>query len=822
MFELTDGREALYQWDTGRTINVDGSCTQLHFSNVGYGVSVDVDVDTATNTAKIPDALLTVHGLLYVYGFIGNSGNGYTKVAQVFDVKPRPKPADYVYTEDELKTYEELEAKIQEIDGQIANLQSNFTEQITNTQNELSGQITDVQTNLSAQVENVHTELSGQISSAKSELENIRVAADGTTYETAGEAVRAQVSGLNDALTEKTDELKGDLDELTSSTYYFTRYQNFASNVWGKQFTCNYNNFASIDLPSGTYAVYLMIKAESQNNHFRIKYTYNDTTYYADFFSANVDDTIVVLNKTITVNSYSTIIFEIDGANFTFVAEKFYIVDSVAKNLIENGNNRLYVERITDNLLNEVVKNCVTNLAYSGSYPLDYTITNANGVKIGEITNIDSIIESKKLFVYPNFESYSGSSIMVNLIAHKSGGNTLFMMGSTVRVLKGLDRAYFDLSDRDLSEVVRFSIYIKDYASQFPANFRLSYLVCSAYDIDLYTIQQSGNQKIYISDKYVSKSTNKIYMIGDSIANQIAGMIKKYSDIYGGEFNNLCYGGETVQDSLFRANIVPYYCLPCVIPSSGSVTVRFASKLYLKETYNSDTGEASVTNGYVTSYGYTSNSDAVYNCSINGIKGTIKFTRNGTTNALFTRNESGEAITLNTAVPIVIERDLSNCPIICFMGTNLGWDSRFFVSNNEDTQATKSDADNLVRMYKLIKSKANTKCLFLGFYLGSNFTQTGDADRNKNWWEYFEHEMERTFGNEYFSVRRYLMSGGYKNAGLTLAETDISRIANGVFPIDTCTEDGTHLNVTCAKHIANKVLERIKELGIIIDYSAIN
>lgn len=218
MFELTDGREALYQWDTGRMINVADECTQLHFSSVEYGVSVDVDVDAETNTAKIPDALLTVHGLLYVYGFIGSSGNGYTKVSQTFDVKPRPKPADYVYTADELKTYEELETKIQEIDGQIANLQTEFAEQITNTQNELSGQISDVKTNLSAQVENVHTELSEQISSAKSELEDIRTAADGTTYETAGEAVRAQVNEIKGDLVTKADnvEFKALLNELNA------------------------------------------------------------------------------------------------------------------------------------------------------------------------------------------------------------------------------------------------------------------------------------------------------------------------------------------------------------------------------------------------------------------------------------------------------------------------------------------------------------------------------------------------------------------------------------------------------------------------------
>lgn len=49
------------------------------------------------------------------------------------------------------------------------------------------------------------------------ELVDIRVATDGTTYKTAGEAVRAQVSGLNDALIKKTDELKGDLENYTKN-----------------------------------------------------------------------------------------------------------------------------------------------------------------------------------------------------------------------------------------------------------------------------------------------------------------------------------------------------------------------------------------------------------------------------------------------------------------------------------------------------------------------------------------------------------------------------------------------------------------------------
>lgn len=61
---------------------------------------------------------------------------------------------------------------------------------------------------LKEDIENIKS----NINNINTDVSDIRTAADGTTYETAGEAVRAQVSGLNDALIEKTDELKSDLD----------------------------------------------------------------------------------------------------------------------------------------------------------------------------------------------------------------------------------------------------------------------------------------------------------------------------------------------------------------------------------------------------------------------------------------------------------------------------------------------------------------------------------------------------------------------------------------------------------------------------------
>ena len=37
MLTLNDGRTELWQWDTGRTLDVDADCSQVHFSNKVFG-----------------------------------------------------------------------------------------------------------------------------------------------------------------------------------------------------------------------------------------------------------------------------------------------------------------------------------------------------------------------------------------------------------------------------------------------------------------------------------------------------------------------------------------------------------------------------------------------------------------------------------------------------------------------------------------------------------------------------------------------------------------------------------------------------------------
>lgn len=104
MLILNDGRKELYQWDTGRTATVDIQCDIVHFSCLEYGNSPAVKVKGGI--VEIPNDLLMLGADIKAWAFVIDSEGGYTKEEQVLNVKKRPKPSDYVYTQTEVVTIE--------------------------------------------------------------------------------------------------------------------------------------------------------------------------------------------------------------------------------------------------------------------------------------------------------------------------------------------------------------------------------------------------------------------------------------------------------------------------------------------------------------------------------------------------------------------------------------------------------------------------------------------------------------------------------------------------------------------------------------------
>ena len=113
MLTLNDGRDELWQWDTGRTLTVDPDCSQVHFRKNVFDRSIDVDV--VDGVAIIPDVLLQTDKDLIVWAFSGTAENGFTKISKTFKVNRRNKPADYVFTPVEQTTIDEIAAIAQSV-----------------------------------------------------------------------------------------------------------------------------------------------------------------------------------------------------------------------------------------------------------------------------------------------------------------------------------------------------------------------------------------------------------------------------------------------------------------------------------------------------------------------------------------------------------------------------------------------------------------------------------------------------------------------------------------------------------------------------------
>ena len=129
MLELI-GVDGLTQWDVGRQINVDKDVDMVHFSNRPYGYSKNVKV--TDGVADVPDMFLTSCAPLRVWAYVGDFEKGYTKIEKIYEVKPKNRPEDYIYTPEEVKTWEKLQSEI----GDLSDLETEAKENLVAAINE--------------------------------------------------------------------------------------------------------------------------------------------------------------------------------------------------------------------------------------------------------------------------------------------------------------------------------------------------------------------------------------------------------------------------------------------------------------------------------------------------------------------------------------------------------------------------------------------------------------------------------------------------------------------------------------------------------------
>jgi len=119
MFSIPSGAEAFRQWDLGQRLAVaDGSYRQVHFSNADTQQALVCEVfeEDGQYFVNVPNILLQQPHVLQAYGYAAAGNSGRTVWAQEIPVIPRQKPADYVYTETEVKSFEMLESRVEKLE----------------------------------------------------------------------------------------------------------------------------------------------------------------------------------------------------------------------------------------------------------------------------------------------------------------------------------------------------------------------------------------------------------------------------------------------------------------------------------------------------------------------------------------------------------------------------------------------------------------------------------------------------------------------------------------------------------------------------------
>lgn len=130
MFRLENGRKELFQWDSNqRLIIEDNSINEVHYCNNtdSYSLVTEVYEENGKRYSDIPNILLQDNWNINIYAF----DKDYTKHYKIYRVNARTKPADYIYTETEVKTWEKIVKYNEELTATIGDIEAAIDKIIT-------------------------------------------------------------------------------------------------------------------------------------------------------------------------------------------------------------------------------------------------------------------------------------------------------------------------------------------------------------------------------------------------------------------------------------------------------------------------------------------------------------------------------------------------------------------------------------------------------------------------------------------------------------------------------------------------------------------
>lgn len=118
--QILDGRKHFVQWDKDVKLTATDlkAGEEIHFDNGTTQNALVVLSEEYEDkiVANVPNILLTNPFQIKVYRYVETDDGSYTKKTILFDVEPRKKPDDYVYTPTEIWDYRKLEDRVAKLE----------------------------------------------------------------------------------------------------------------------------------------------------------------------------------------------------------------------------------------------------------------------------------------------------------------------------------------------------------------------------------------------------------------------------------------------------------------------------------------------------------------------------------------------------------------------------------------------------------------------------------------------------------------------------------------------------------------------------------
>ena len=116
------GQICFYQWDSGQrlTVAAEEDCRQVHFcrrTDTNALVCM-IRQEGEKRVVDVPNILLQSSEPIMAYLFRSGENGTETIFAKSFPVIARPRPADYVYTQTEVLSYGQLDARLNALEGE--------------------------------------------------------------------------------------------------------------------------------------------------------------------------------------------------------------------------------------------------------------------------------------------------------------------------------------------------------------------------------------------------------------------------------------------------------------------------------------------------------------------------------------------------------------------------------------------------------------------------------------------------------------------------------------------------------------------------------